>query len=112
VDAGFLCGKPIMLTDMMKGTKAKVKGKFYPRTGYEAPDGEQMYSSTLSLTSALDGVGGQHYAPATLVLGKTLYPLCRRLVVCQGRSEWVWKISPTPAFDPQAVQPVASRYSD
>ena len=29
-----------------------------------------MYSSTLSLTSALDGVGSQRHAPAALLLGK------------------------------------------
>jgi hypothetical protein len=29
-----------------------------------------MYSSTLSLTSALDGVGGQRHAPAALPPGK------------------------------------------
>jgi hypothetical protein len=28
-----------------------------PRSGYEGPDGEYRYSSTLSLTSALDGSG-------------------------------------------------------
>jgi hypothetical protein len=32
---------------------------------------------TLSLTSALDGVGGQHHAPAALLPGKTRYPLYR-----------------------------------
>ena len=32
------------------------KGKGHPRTGHEGPEGEQMYISTLSLTSALDGV--------------------------------------------------------
>jgi hypothetical protein len=42
------------------------------------PWGGVMYSSTLSLTSALDGVGGQHNAPATLPPGKTRYPLYRR----------------------------------
>jgi hypothetical protein len=31
--------------------------KILPRTGHEGPDGEQRYSSTLSLTLALD-VGG------------------------------------------------------
>jgi len=42
--------------------KGKVKGKgkgevkFHPRTGHESPEGE-MYSSTLSLTSALRGGG-------------------------------------------------------
>ena len=35
-----------------------------------------MYSSTLSLTSALDGVGGQSHAPAALPPGMSRYPLC------------------------------------
>jgi hypothetical protein len=48
-----------------------------------------MYSCTLSLTSALDGVDGQRYALAR----KTQYPWCRKLVVPQGWSEWGWKIS-------------------
>jgi len=34
-----------------------------------------MYSSTLSLTSALNGVGDQRHAPAVLPPGKTQYPL-------------------------------------
>ena len=53
--------------------------KVHPRTGHEGPDGEYKYSSTLSLTSALDGVGGQHHAPANLPPGKTRYVLYRRL---------------------------------
>jgi hypothetical protein len=32
--------------------------KIRPRTGHEGPEAEQRYSSTLSLISALDGVGG------------------------------------------------------
>jgi hypothetical protein len=36
----------------------KVKGKVYPITGHRGPDGEERYSSTLTLISALDGVGG------------------------------------------------------
>ena len=35
---------------------SKDKGKGHRRTGHEGPDEEQMYSSTLSLISALDGV--------------------------------------------------------
>jgi len=35
----------------------KGKGKVHPRTGHEGPEGEQIYSSTLPSTSALD-VGG------------------------------------------------------
>ena len=33
------------------------KGKGHPGTGHEGPEGQQRYSSTLSLTSALDGDG-------------------------------------------------------
>jgi hypothetical protein len=42
--------------------KVKVKLKL----GHEGPEGEQRYSSTLSLTSALDGVGGQRHVLAAL----------------------------------------------
>ena len=40
------------------GDNEEGKGKGHPSTGHEGPDVEQRYSSTLSLTSALDGVGG------------------------------------------------------
>jgi len=91
---------------------AKGKGKGHPRTGHEGPEGEYRYSSTLSLTSALDGVGGQRHAPAALPPGKTRYPLYRRLGRPQCWSGWVRKISPLAGFDPRIVQPVASRYTD
>jgi hypothetical protein len=72
-----------------------------------------MYNSTLSLSSALDGVGGQRHAPAALSPGETRYPLYRRLGGPLGRSGQVRKISPPPrGFDPRIVQPVASRYTD
>jgi hypothetical protein len=44
----------------------KPKGKIRPRTGHEGPVREYRYSYTLSLTSALDGVGGQRHALAAL----------------------------------------------
>ena len=50
--------------------KGKGKGKVHPRTGHEGPEGEKMHSSTLSLTSALDGVGRQRHTSAALPLGK------------------------------------------
>jgi len=71
-----------------------------------------MYSPTLSLTSALDGVGGQRHALAALPPGMTRYPLCRRLNGPQGRSKRVRKISPPQGFGLWAVQPVAGRYTD
>jgi hypothetical protein len=92
--------------------KGKGNGKFHPRAGQEGPEGEQRYSYTLSLTSALMGVGGQRHAPADLPLAKTLYPLYRRLGGPYGRSGLVRKISPLPGFDPRTVQTVQSRYTD
>ena len=53
-----------------------------------------MYSHTPSLTSELDGVGGQRHDPAALAPGKTRYPLYRRLGGHKGRSGRVRKISP------------------
>jgi len=42
----------------------------HPITGHEGQKGEYRYSSTLSLTSVLYGVGGQRHAPAALPPGK------------------------------------------
>ena len=53
-----------------------------------------MYSYTLSLTSALDGVGGQCHTLAALPPGKSRYPLYGRLGQPQGRSGRAWKIPP------------------
>jgi hypothetical protein len=71
-----------------------------------------MYSSTLSLTSALDGVGGQRQARPLYPPEMTRYPLYRRLGGPQGRSGRVLKTSPSPGFDPRTVQLVSSRYTD
>jgi len=57
-----------------------------------------MYSFTLSLTSALDTLGGQHHAPAALPLEKTWYPLYSWLGGPQGRSGRARKISPPPGY--------------
>ena len=81
--------------------KGKGKGQVHPRTVHEGPDGESRYSSTLSLTSTLDGVGGQHHAPTALPQGETRYPLYRRLREPQGPSEQVRKISPTTGIRSQ-----------
>jgi hypothetical protein len=49
---------------------SKGQGEVHPRTGHEGQEGEMRFISTLSLSSALDGVGGQRHAPATLSPGK------------------------------------------
>ena len=66
---------------------------------------EHRYSSTLSLTSELDGVGGQCHAPTALPPGKTQYQLYRRMGGPQGRHGQTQKISLPPGFDPRTVQP-------
>ena len=58
------------------------------------------------------GLGGQRFAPTVLPPEKSRYPLYRRLGGPQDVSGLVRKISPPPGFDPQTVQPVASRYTD
>jgi len=50
--------------------ESKGRDKDHSRTGHEGQEGEYRYSSTLSLTSALDGVGGQLHVPASLVPGR------------------------------------------
>ena len=40
----------------------KGKSKFHIKRGHEGTEGDKMYSCTLSLTSALDKVGGQRNA--------------------------------------------------
>ena len=63
-----------------------------------------MYSSTLVLTSALDGVGGQSHAYAALLSQKTRYPLYSRL----DESGRCGKYRPPPGSHPRTVQPVVS----
>jgi hypothetical protein len=55
---------------MQTDGNSKGKGKAHPRRGHEGPEGEKKYRSILSLTSALDGEGGQRHAPAALPPGK------------------------------------------
>jgi len=38
-------------------SKILQESKVHPNTGHESPEGKERYSSTLSLTSALDGGG-------------------------------------------------------
>ena len=92
----------------------KGKGKNHPRTGHESLEGEYRYSSTLSLTSALDGGGGSAPRPYRVTPGKEArYPLCTRLGAPQTRSGQVRKISsPSLGFELLTVKSVASRYSD
>jgi hypothetical protein len=53
----------------------KGKGKVQPRTGHEGPEGEYMYSTTLSLTSALDGGGWPTPRPGRFTPGNDPVPI-------------------------------------
>ena len=68
---------------------------FTPRTGNEGPEGKCRYSSTLSLTSALDvWVVNAMPRPLPPPGRETRYPLYKKLGGPQGQSGWVCKISP------------------
>ena len=73
---------------------------------------EQRYISTLSSTSALDGVGDQRHAPAALPPEKSRYPLYRRL---GGPQQPVWtgaeNLAPTGIWSPDR-KALASRCTD
>ena len=75
--------------------------------GQEDPQGGQRYSSTLSRTSALDGVGVSPTPWPHLPAGKTRYPFYRRLGGPQGRSGRAGNLVPN-GIRSQTVQPVVS----
>ena len=73
---------------------------------------EKVYSSTISLTSALGKGVRLRTRPGRFNSGKeTRYPLHRSLGGPQGQSVRVQEISPPPGFFPRTVQIVASRYT-
>jgi hypothetical protein len=51
------------------------KGKVHPRTGHDGPERENRYSSTLSLTSALDGGGWSTPRPGRFTPGNVSVPV-------------------------------------
>ena len=79
---------------IIHNTVGKGKGKFHPTIGHEGPEGGYRYSPILSLTSAVDGVGGQRHALTALPPGKTRTLCIGGWLGSQGRSGLVRKISP------------------
>ena len=57
------------------------------------------------------GVGGHRQAPVAVPLGQPV-PIVQRFGGPHGLSGEVRKSRPSPGFDPQTVQPVASSYID
>ena len=62
----------------------KGKGKGHHRTGHEDPDEEQIYSSTLPLTSALDGGGWSTPQPGRFTPGEDPVPIVQKAVWAPG----------------------------
>jgi hypothetical protein len=72
-----------------RSEQARRKYKVHPRTDYESPEGEQRYSSTLSLTSPLAGSGLSIPRPSHLTPGKDPVPIVEEAgwapgPVCKG----------------------------
>jgi hypothetical protein len=89
-------------------------GRFHPFIGHKGPLGEQRYSSTLFLTSALEvGEGVSVTSRPCLTPGERPGTHCTggwaglRAGLDRGG-----KSRPPPGFDPRIVQPVRSRYTD
>ena len=92
-------------------SRKKQNDEFHPRTSEGGPEVEYRYSSTVSLTSALDGVNGK--SKGRFNLEKEIrYPFYSREADPQCRPGRVRKGSPLSAFELPNVQPVASRYTD
>ena len=90
-----------------------VKETVHQRTGHEGPAGKQRYSSTISLTSELDGGQWSTPHPSCFTFRKEIpYPFWRSLGGAQGQSWQVQKILPPLGFNSQTVQPIASHYID
>jgi len=80
--------------------KGNGKGTVHPRKCHEGPEGEKRCSFILSLTSVLDGVGGQRHTPATGRLGRP-----------HSQSWRVQKISPPTGFRSLARRELLYRLS-
>ena len=90
------------VNDPLVQSSTERKGKLHPRTGNEGPEGEQRYSSTLSLTSAPDEGGWTTPCPSRFISGKGP----------RAGLDGCEKSRPPPGFDPRTVQHVASLYTD
>jgi hypothetical protein len=84
--------------------------KRYSVKAHEGPKKEQTYSSALSLTSALYGMGGQCHISAILPPQKDPVPIVQE---AGWVPQLIWtgtKISHPLGFKPRTVQPLGSYY--
>jgi hypothetical protein len=93
-------------TNLLKACKRLGKSIIKPRTGHVIPEGEEMYSSTLSLTLALDGGGTAMPCPGCFTPGET------DMVPTVKKNGWVPVLVWTGAqYRLTSVQPITSHYT-
>ena len=80
--------------------------KFTLQTGHEDPEGEYMYSSTLSLTSVLRGEELSTPLPDRFTPGKDPVPILLGWVGTRAGLYGCGKSRLPPRFYPRAVQPL------
>jgi len=85
-----------------------LKGKVRPVTRHGVSEGELNYSSSLSLTSALDGGVWLTPRPGDFIPGKDTAPIYTKLGRTKARFGRVQKILPSTGFDTRTVHPAAS----
>lgn len=86
---------------IIKSKVAKKKRKLHTIICNEGTEGEQWYSTTLSVTWAIDGGGWSSSLPGRFTPGIGQCPLSSRLVASQGRSGRVRKPPLPRGFDPR-----------
>ena len=100
------------LLELLNSHLSSAATVLWPQNRPWRPRGEWRYSSTLSLTSALDGVGSYRHASPALFPGMTRYPLYRRLE--GGGAQLIWtdveNFAPTGIRSPHRPSRSESRY--
>ena len=87
--------------------QVKGKGKVLPVTGHEDPEMEQMYSFTISLTSAPDGGGGSTPRPGRFTPGKDPVPIVQEAGWATG-PVWTGAENLAPTGIPSLDRPARS----
>jgi len=90
------------------GTYTAVRRRAPHHCRRSPPEAMTLPNRVFFLPHPVAGESVRQHASAPLPPVKTRFPLYRRLGVPEGRSGQVRNTSPTPAFDPRTVQPLAS----
>jgi hypothetical protein len=84
----LVCNKDLHVYSSLVFVEGKDKSKVHSRNDHESPEVEYRYSSTLTLTSALDGGGWSTPCPGRFIPGKDQVPIVQEAGWAPGT---VWK---------------------